>query len=75
LSIVGQLRSRSFSPNASTAAQAASRREDERDGESRREDESVVPELDASRHCGGDPQSDLENELINAKAIYLPRGS
>ncbi len=33
-----------------------------RGSESRREDESVVPELDASCSCGGDPHDDLENE-------------
>jgi hypothetical protein len=46
-----------------------SRRENERGDESRREDDSVVPELDASRHCGGDPHGDLGNELVDAKAV------
>jgi hypothetical protein len=30
---------------------------------------SVLPEFDASRHCGGDPRGDLENELVDAKAV------
>ncbi len=54
-------RSSSSSPNASTAAFRAGGRH-KMGSESRREDESVVPELDASCSCGGDPHDDLENE-------------
>ncbi len=38
-------------------------------GECGRDDEIVVPDLDAPRHCGGDPQADLENELVDAKPV------
>jgi hypothetical protein len=38
-------------------------------GESRWEDESVVPELDAPLHCGGNPRGDLESELVDAKTV------
>ena len=38
-------------------------------GGSGREEESVFPELDASRHCGGDPRGGLENELVDAKTF------
>ncbi len=54
---LGSSRSISSSPNASTAARAA------------RDDEIVVPELDAPRHCGSDPRGDLENELVDTKTV------
>ncbi len=38
-------------------------------GESWRDDENVVPELDAPNHCGGDPRGDLENELVDTKTV------
>jgi hypothetical protein len=53
------LRSISWSPNASTAA----------GDKSGRDDENVIPELDAPRYCGGDPRGDLENELVDAKTV------
>jgi hypothetical protein len=31
--------------------------------------EIVVPELDAPRHCGGDPRRHLENEPGDAKTV------
>ena len=27
------------------------------------------PELDAPRHCGGDPRGDLVNELVDVKTV------
>jgi hypothetical protein len=38
-------------------------------GESGRDDEFVVPELDAPRYCGGDSRGDLENEPVDAKTV------
>ena len=38
-------------------------------GESGRDDESVVPELDAPRHCAGYPRGDHESELVEAKPV------
>jgi hypothetical protein len=57
---LGSSRSISSSPNASTAA----------GGETWRDDEIVVPELDAPQHRGGDLRSDLESELVYTKTIF-----
>ncbi len=38
-------------------------------GESGRDDENVIPELDTPRHCGGDPRGDLVNELVDGKTV------
>jgi hypothetical protein len=38
-------------------------------GKSGRDDEIVVPELDAPRRCGGDPRGDLGNELVDTKTV------
>ncbi len=38
-------------------------------GDSERDDDIVVPELDAPRHCGSDPRGDLENELVDTKTV------
>jgi hypothetical protein len=37
--------------------------------ESGRDDEYVVPQLDAPHHRGGDPRGDLDNELVDAKTV------
>jgi hypothetical protein len=38
-------------------------------GKSGRDDDIVVPELDAPRHCGGDPRSYIENEIVDSKPV------
>ena len=38
-------------------------------GESGRDDETVVPELDAPRNCGDDPRGDLGSELVDTKTV------
>ena len=38
-------------------------------GECGRDDEIVVPELDAPKNCGDDPRGDLENELVDTKTV------
>jgi hypothetical protein len=42
-------------------------------GENGRDDGIVVPELDAPRHCGGDPRGDLENEHVDTKMVCHTR--
>ncbi len=42
-------------------------------GESGRVDEIVVPELDAPRHCGGDPRGDLKNEYVDTNMVCHTR--
>jgi hypothetical protein len=36
-------------------------------GDQGRDDESVLPELDAPCHCRCDPRGDLEDEFVNVK--------